>query len=125
MKKELILLVLFYSAICLGQDRSLAPRGSLLTGSADEPSARGIYVITFPPPNECVDLGKIRASSRVEALYIAVSKGGFSLKPSNHSLSVWTIEEWDDFAKEAPDFLKEQEEHCKKDLLGEPKKYLK
>jgi len=95
-----------------GQDSALAPRASLLEGTADQPSAKGVYVVTFPPPNECVNLGEIRATSRTAALYRAVSKGGFSLKPATGGLTVWTIEEWSGFEKEAPEFIKEQKKHC-------------
>jgi hypothetical protein len=109
---KIIFVVSILSLMTLADDAALAPRASRLTGSAYEPSAKGVYIITFPSPNDCVDLGKIHAISRTEALYKAVSKGGFSLKPSDAGLSVWTIEEWDDFAKDNPDFLKEGEKRC-------------
>lgn len=59
-----------------------------------------IYVITFPPPNECVILKDIEADSRTEALYIAVSHGGFTLKPGHGGLTVWTAEEWNEAEKD-------------------------
>ena len=77
-------------------------------------SKRGIYVITFPPPNECVRIPPIKAESRTEALVEAMENGGFSLKPAVGGLTVWTIEEWERARRElGPDFFKQMEEHCK------------
>lgn len=76
-------------------ERRLAPRSTLLTGTAEAPSEKGDYVITFPPPNNCVQLHvHVDGGSRADALYKAVSRGGFSLKAGNGGLTVWTAEEW-------------------------------
>jgi hypothetical protein len=79
-------------------DVKLAPRSLLLSGG-DVDSPSGKYLIDFPPPNECVQLGPIRANSRSFALYRAISQGGFTLKPASGGLTVWTIEEWNALAK--------------------------
>jgi hypothetical protein len=103
---------------CIGQATAsdegvaLAPRSARLTGSAYRGSKKGLYVITFPSPNECVTLGHVRAGSRATALYKAFSKGGFSLQELDSALTVWTAEEWDDFVKSAPDFIAEMRHHC-------------
>lgn len=75
----------------------LAPRSSLLLGTAGYPSLSRRYVITFPSPNQCVIL-KAEGSDRTTALYSAVSSGGFSLNSSTSGLTVWTAEEWDSAA---------------------------
>lgn len=96
-------------AVALSQNSELGPRSMARL----ESSASGEYLISFPPPNECVSLGKITASSREQALYRAVSKGGFTLKPGRGGLTVWTVEEWNDLDKEHPEFAKELEKHCR------------
>lgn len=111
---RLSLLIMLCISTALSQDRALAPRSSLLTGEADKPSASGVYVISFPPPNDCVSLGEIRARSRSEALYRRISEGGFTLKPGRGGLTVWTIEEWNDFEKEGPEFVRENTKRCAK-----------
>jgi hypothetical protein len=75
-------------------DMQIAPRSSMLTGTAKQGSESGLYVITLPPPNECLIVKPIAASSRSAALYHWVSSGGFSLLPSTAGLTVWTIEEY-------------------------------
>jgi hypothetical protein len=105
--------MLMVPGVIFAQDQNLAPRGARLTGTANYGSARGIYKITFPSPNECIDLPPIKASSRSEALYIAVSKGGFRLLPASGGLTVWTIEEWEDFASSFPEFAKQEAVHCR------------
>src|ERR1700691_5427289 len=75
-------------------DVKLAPRSLLLTGG-DVDSKTGSYIIEFPSPNDCVILGPVKAQSRSFALYRAVSEGGFTLKPGDGGLTVWTIEEWE------------------------------
>ncbi len=95
----------------LSSDEQLAPRAALLEGTAADTSPSGKYVITFPQPNECVVL-RASGDSRFEALYRAVSLGGFSLKPGNGGLTVWTAEEMDAFEKSDPGFVKAQNEHC-------------
>jgi hypothetical protein len=92
-------------------DAQMAPRALLLTGGPLD-SDRGLYVIEFPFPNECLSLPPIPASSRPMALYRAVSQGGFSLLPSKAGLTVWTIEEWESFVKENPKFVAEFKKHC-------------
>jgi len=77
----------------LTDEQVLAPRSSILAGVGDLPSRSGRYVITFPPPNQCVILRQ-NAASRVMALYMAVSAGGFTLANAKGGLSVWTAEEW-------------------------------
>lgn len=100
MKSTLKLAVVAVIAIsCGAQDRSLAPRSTLLTGTAEQPSASGEYVVTFPAPNECVEL-HVRSTSRTSALYTAVSRGGFSLLPGRGGLTVWTSEEWGEAERE-------------------------
>ena len=69
-------------------------------------------MVTFPSPNECLTLGPITANSRVQALYLAMSKGGFSLKLSEGGISVWTLEEWNNFTESNPAFVKQMKEHC-------------
>jgi hypothetical protein len=91
----------------------VATRAGLLTGTAYAGSASGWYIVTFPSPNECVVFAPVRAASRMDALYRTFTKGGFTLKPSDASLTVWTIEEWNDFKKKSPEFFKQFEEHCK------------
>jgi hypothetical protein len=103
------------AALREGIDAQLAPRSLLLAGGdLDSPSGR--YVIEFPPPNECVVLAPILAKSRAFALYRAVSAGGFTLKPSDAGLTVWTIEEWDSLKKEPwyPDLAAAHEKTCGK-----------
>lgn len=77
----------------LSVEEEIAPRSAILDGTANVPSLSGRYVVTFPPPNQCVVI-HVAGSSRTQALYVAVSKGGFALKPGQGSLSVWTEEEW-------------------------------
>ena len=60
------------------------------------------HVVTFPPPNECVIL-KVAAANEIEALYVAVSRGGFSLKRSDGGLSVWSIGDWARAQRSWPD----------------------
>lgn len=94
-------------------DRKLAPRS--LYPSADV-SARGLYVITFPPPNECLERKPIEASSRTVALYIFVAEGGFTLNKSKAGFTVWTIEEWEAWQKEAPpEFVADMKKRCHKE----------
>ena len=94
-------------------DAKMAPRSLLLSGGPLD-SVRGIYVIEFPHPNECLTIPPIKASSRSMALYRAVSKGGFTLLPSDAGLTVWTIEEWEDLthAEWYAKFAKQREGHC-------------
>lgn len=95
-------------------DAKMAPRSLLLTGGPLD-SARGLYVIEFPPPNECVEIAPVRATSRPMALYTAVSNGGFALKVGRGGLTVWTIEEWEALRKESwySKFKAQKDEHCK------------
>lgn len=112
--KTLAVLLLGSIAMSAVGQRELAPRGAMLTGTADYDSARGLYVITLPPPNECVDFPPIRANSRGDALYRVMSAGGFTLKHSDAGLTVWTIEEWEKAKKElSPTFWLQMAEHCK------------
>jgi hypothetical protein len=100
-------------------DVKLAPRSLLLSGG-DVDSPSGKYLIDFPPPNECVQLGPIEASSRSFALYRAISQGGFTLKPASGGLTVWTIEEWNALTKGKwyAEFKKAHDAKCVK---GNPK----
>lgn len=81
------------------EETELAPRASVLRGTAHYLSATDQYMVTFPPPNQCVILGPVHAASRLDALYQAVSRGGFSLFKSDGGLTVWTIEEWNEAMK--------------------------
>ncbi|MGH3430812.1 MAG: hypothetical protein ACRDQZ_25130 [Mycobacteriales bacterium] len=96
------------------QERELAPRSTLLTGTFIQRSKSNTYVISFPEPNECVTLKNIQAESRVEALYRGISEGGFTIKHSRGALTVWTAEEWEEAARTLPDdFRKAYEARCK------------
>ena len=75
----------------------MMPRGSRLFGIEIDGPKINEYVIEFPSPNDSVRLGPIKASSRAEALYIAVSRGGFALARSNGGgLAVWTRDEYNE-----------------------------
>lgn len=94
-------------------DVTMGPRSLLLSGGdVDSPSGR--YMISFPAPNDCVQLGTIEAATRSLALYRAVSKGGFTLKPSDAGLTVWTIEEWEKVKTESwyPQFKEASAKRC-------------
>ncbi len=123
--KSVLGLVLLMASVAWGQklsdqslretaDAHMAPRTLLLEGGPLD-SAKGVYVIEFPPPNECVEIAAVRASSRSMALYSAVSRGGFTLLLSNAGLTVWTIEEWTKMTHESwyANFAKQHAEHCK------------
>jgi hypothetical protein len=98
-------MVVLLASLALAQDSDKAlrdsidvrvgPRSLLLRGG-DVDSPSGQYMIEFPFPNECVILGPIKAQSRSFALYRAMSRGGFKLKPSQAAITVWTVEEWND-----------------------------
>ncbi len=95
-------------------DAQLGPRSLLLSGGdVDSPSSR--YIIEFTSPNECVQLGPIKAKSRSFALYRAVSQGGFSLKRGDGGLTVWTIEEWEGLKQKPwyPEFAEAHAKRCK------------
>jgi hypothetical protein len=113
MPAALVLLACLFGGVAAqGQDRELCPRSSLLLGTCESESASGVYVITFPMPNQNVKI-QLRARSRCEALYIAVSRGGFSLKSSDAGLTVWTVEEWQDAQETIRKFVKRQEKEDK------------
>lgn len=84
----------------------------LVSGFAQEeqPSRSSQYFISFPTPNDCY-IGPIEASSRSQALYRGISKGGFTLKPSKAGLTVWTFEEWQEskarFGVQRPEWFSE------------------
>ena len=94
-------------------DAKMAPRSLLLTGGPLD-SKRGVYVVGFPFPNECVEIPPVKATSRSMAIYKAVSLGGFTLLPSEGGLTVWTIEEWEALKKKAwyPEFARKRAEDC-------------
>jgi len=101
------------SALRQSIDAALAPRSLLLSGG-DLDSLSGSYVIEFPAPNDCLSLGPIKAKSRAFALYSAVSQGGFTLKPAEGGLTVWTIEEWNALKTESwyPAFAAAHDKKC-------------
>ena len=105
-----LIAILLFSLTAAVWGQSLAPR-SLYPQA--ERSKSGYYVVTFPPPNECVGNKPIAAVSREDALYRFVSRGGFTLKPGVGSLTVWTLEEWNQFKTDDPEFWAQQVEHCK------------
>ena len=123
-KKKLVLALALFSSLGFAQtsqkalresaDVQMGPRALLLSGG-DVDSRSGVYIIEFPEPNDCVVLGPIEAKSRSFALYRAISKGGFTLKPSDGGgLTVWTIEEWSQLTTEPwyAEFKARHEKRC-------------
>lgn len=109
--KRTIAAMLLLSVSAVPQS-NLAPRYTLLEGTANVPSASGNYVITWPPPNECVVI-RVKAANRPSAFYNGISLGGFTLKPGNGGLTVWTLEEWESTkVMLGAEFLKSQQDHC-------------